>query len=62
MEWIIYGIWFGCGYMCREIILRGQIKRTMRMIKETRKEVKSMTTEELIKLKEKLNGDNQHSK
>lgn len=58
MNWIAFAIWFGCGYMCREIILRGQIKRTMRIVKEMRKEIKSMTTEELIKLKEESNGDN----
>jgi hypothetical protein len=31
MDWIIYGIWFACGFICREVIMRNQIRRARKL-------------------------------
>jgi cell division protein FtsB len=65
MEWIVYGIWFGCGFLCRQIIWQEQKRRARKALDEMDKEIqpKLIEMEKLHKqLKEKLNGDNKHSK
>lgn len=77
MDWIVYAIWFGCGYMCREIILRNEIARTNKEIREVQRKLKPETdaflqemkdfskyrnSKEFKQYREKLNGNNKHSK
>ena len=66
MEWIVYAIWFGCGYMCREIILRGQLTKAKRIVAEVDRQMKEagIDVDETINkiMKERANGNNKHSK
>ena len=62
MDWITFGIWFGCGFLCRQTILNIQMKIAKKQFYELQKHMKGMTFDELLQLKEKLDGDNQHSK
>ena len=61
MNWIAFAIWFGCGFLCRQTILNLQMKIAKKQFYELQKHIEGMTSEELLQLKEKLNGDNQHS-
>ena len=40
MEWIIYGIWFGCGFICkstRDYIEERQLKKMFERLSDTQK-------------------------
>jgi hypothetical protein len=52
MEWIVYGIWFGCGFLCRQTIL------SIKMSKLHKQFIKDF--EQLME--EEKNGNNKHSK
>jgi len=65
MDWIVYAIWFCCGFLCRQIIWQKQKLRARKALNEMDKEMqpKLVEMEKILKqLKEKLNGDNKHSK
>jgi len=52
MDWIVYGIWFGCGFLCRQTILNAQMSR---LHKQFIKDFEYLMEEE-------KNGNNKHSK
>ena len=65
MEWIKFGIWFGCGFMCREIIWQQQKRRAEIEWNRVKKEIQPMlkeVTELQQHLKEIEDGNNKHSK
>lgn len=65
MEWIKFAIWFGCGFLCRQVIWQEQKRRAKKALHELEKEMqpKIKEMEELHKqLKELKNGNNKHSK
>lgn len=49
MDWIVYGIWFACGFICREVIMRNQIRRARKLfelsVDNLRKEIELVEKE-----------------
>ena len=40
-QWIIFGIWFVCGFICREVILRHQVESARRRMQADLISIKS---------------------
>ena len=57
-QWIIYGIWFACGFICREVILRHQVISARRQIQADLLSIRS----KMDNLREHLNKEIENEK
>jgi hypothetical protein len=60
MDWIVYGIWFGCGFMSGVYAYKAWwIHQQIKLIKQLPQEHQDLLN---ITMKGRKNGNNKHSK